>query len=246
MKKTWIKIKRGLNEPKHREAMGMAIWLYMHILDRVDWETGTVYDWRDADEADDMGMNHRTVRSWRRKLEDEGYISTVQKQYNLEISVLNWTNPRNYDGKVLNKKEQRDTKNAPSGVQGDTQGDTQGDSESVTPTYNSHITEHISANAETSLSDEDFWQKKNEEKKAMETEEHKPLEIKGLQSAILSERKFTKEDQAVTRGDTVDSRLSGWYELVPDTVIHVIKTFSDAYGKLPPAAPKKKKDKANH
>ncbi|MCP4139580.1 MAG: hypothetical protein GY755_04715, partial [Chloroflexi bacterium] len=30
------------------------------------------------------------------------------------------------------------------------------------------------------------------------------------------------------------------------TVINVIKTFSEAYGKLPPAAPKNKKDKANH
>jgi hypothetical protein len=27
MKKTWIKIKHGLLEPKHREQMGSAIWL---------------------------------------------------------------------------------------------------------------------------------------------------------------------------------------------------------------------------
>ena len=49
-KKNWIFIKRGLSEdPKHRERMGMAIWLFMHICDAADWETGKVYDWRDKE-----------------------------------------------------------------------------------------------------------------------------------------------------------------------------------------------------
>ena len=41
----------------------------------------------------------------------------------------NWTDPRSYSGKVLNKK-QGDTNMSPSEVEGDTQGDTQGIQES--------------------------------------------------------------------------------------------------------------------
>ena len=49
-KKNWIYIKRGMSEdPKHRERIGMAIWLFMHMIDAADWETGRVYDWRDKE-----------------------------------------------------------------------------------------------------------------------------------------------------------------------------------------------------
>ena len=33
-KKHWISVKRGLSEdPKHRQAMGEAVWLFLHIID---------------------------------------------------------------------------------------------------------------------------------------------------------------------------------------------------------------------
>ena len=69
MKKTWIKIKRGLLEPKHREILGIRIWLYIHMLDRTDWETGIIYGWKDKDEAEDLSMPWRTLQQQRQQLE---------------------------------------------------------------------------------------------------------------------------------------------------------------------------------
>ena len=146
-KKHWIMVKRGLSaDPKHREAMGQAVWCFLHILDRADFETGKVYDWRDADEADDMGVNERTLRSWRQALEKAGYIKCQQKQRGLEITIWNWINPRDYSAGIVNPKG--DTKTAPSETQGDIktaplefQGDIQGDIQvrrnPVTPTLDS-------------------------------------------------------------------------------------------------------------
>ena len=121
-KKNWISVKRGLSEdPKHREAMGEALWLYLHIIDAADWELGIVYDWRDLDIANDMSLSQRTVRDWRQRLQDAGYIKCEQRQHSLDIIIHNWTDPRSYSGKVLNKK-QGDTDMSPSEIQGDTQG----------------------------------------------------------------------------------------------------------------------------
>lgn len=104
-KKHWIYIKRGLSEdPKHREAMGNRIWLYMHIIDRADWETGIVYDWRDPDEAQDMSLPWRTLQKQRQELEELGYISCEKKQHCLNIKIVNWVNPKDYSGKIMNKR----------------------------------------------------------------------------------------------------------------------------------------------
>lgn len=134
-KKNWIMIKRGLSQdPKHRERIGQAIWCFMHIIDRADWETGIVFDWKDKDEADDMGVNVRTLREWRRILDESGYITCKQEQYGQKIVIHNWTNPRNYSGDVLNPFSQGDKKTEP---QDTPQGDTQGNRKDVTPTYSS-------------------------------------------------------------------------------------------------------------
>ena len=104
-KKNWIMVKRGLSEdPKHREAMGNRIWLYLHIIDRADWETGIVYDWRDGNEAEDMGLNHRTLERQRQELADLDYIECKQRKNGQDIAIKNWINPRNYSGGMINKK----------------------------------------------------------------------------------------------------------------------------------------------
>jgi len=98
-------IKRGLSEdPKHRERMGNRIWLFMHMIDRADWETGIVYDWRDNDEAHDMGLEWRTLQKQRQELEKQGYIFCQLKRGGQNITIHNWRNPRNYSGKVFNPK----------------------------------------------------------------------------------------------------------------------------------------------
>lgn len=144
-KKTWIKIKRGLTEPKHRNKIGQKIWLYLHMLDRADWNTGLIYDWRDKDEADDMCMNWRTLRDHRQGLENEGYISCHLAGDHQVIEIHNWTNPREYSGEVYNEKEGGASETVPpengkGDIEGDMKGDIQGYSKSRTPTLYSHIT----------------------------------------------------------------------------------------------------------
>lgn len=138
-KKHWIYLKRGLSEdPKHRQRMGMAVWCFLHICDRADFDTGIVRDWKDEDEAESMGVSVRTLRDWRQKLEREDYISCTQNQYSQDIKIYNWINPRDYSSRVLNPRPKMDfegdKKSAPLEFQGDTRGDTQGNRKSVTPT----------------------------------------------------------------------------------------------------------------
>lgn len=145
-KKNWIYVKRGLSEnPKHRAQMGECIWLYLHIIDRADWEAGIAYDWKDEQEAADMGMPVRTLREQRRKLDDLGYISCFQLKHSQNIIIRKWVNPRDYSGKVLNDLEgdvslppTEDVKGDTEGyIKGDTKGDTKGSTQDVTPTSNS-------------------------------------------------------------------------------------------------------------
>lgn len=141
-KKNWIYIKRGLSEdPKHRAQMGECIWLFMHIIDRADWETGIAYDWKDREEAADMGMSFETLRDQRQKLEKLDYIRCIQKQRGQDIKIMEWRNPREYGTDVKNPRIQGDGEQSPSEFQGDAQGDGHGDpqgsSQAVTPTYDS-------------------------------------------------------------------------------------------------------------
>lgn len=105
MKKTWVKVRSGLLEPKHRKKLGARIWLYLHILDRADWDTGTVKDWTDGDTAKRMKMPQRTVQDQRQRLVEDGYISSVQSFQSLTITIHNWVNPREYSGEVYNGTE---------------------------------------------------------------------------------------------------------------------------------------------
>lgn len=141
-KKNWIYVKRGLSEnPKHRAQMGECIWLYLHIIDRADWEAGIAYDWKDEQEAADMCMPVRTLREQRRKLDDLGYISCFQLKHSQNIIIRKWVNPRDYSGKVLNSFEGDASLPPTEEIKGDTEGyikgDTKGSSQDVTPTSNS-------------------------------------------------------------------------------------------------------------
>src|SRR3990167_2570289 len=126
-KKNWIMIKRGLSEDaQHRAKMGVNLWLFLHIIDRCDWETGIVYEWRDREEADDMQMDLNTLRHQRQKLEEARYITCKQKQHGQEIIIHEWVNPKNYSGRVLNsRKSEGINELLPSDFQGSNQGSNQ-------------------------------------------------------------------------------------------------------------------------
>ena len=127
-KKNWINLKRGLSEdPKHRARMGECIWLFLHIIDLADWETGIVYDWKDEAVAADMTMPITTLRHQRRKLEELDYIRCKQGQRSQDIYILQWINPRNYSGAIINPRNQSDNVLSPSEIQGYNHGDNASD-----------------------------------------------------------------------------------------------------------------------
>lgn len=96
-------VKRGLViDPKHREALGIRIWLYLYLLDMADWKQGTVIEWRDRDAADELQMPLATLRSQRKDLEGAGYIRCQRAGNKQRVTILKWVNPREYTGHVYN------------------------------------------------------------------------------------------------------------------------------------------------
>lgn len=142
--KTWIKIKRGLVlDPKHRIKMGESRWLYDFMLDKTDWDSGTILEWVDKYAADEMQMPLATLRKHRYRLEEEGYISCIQKKHNQTITIHNWTNPREYSGEVYNEKKKGNQLRKPSKkTKGNRKGNTKVIGDVVTSTSNPQITDH--------------------------------------------------------------------------------------------------------
>jgi|WetSurMetagenome_2_1015567.scaffolds.fasta_scaffold18937_10 hypothetical protein len=108
MKKTWIKVKRGILEPKHINKLGAAWYLYLYILDQTEWNSGTITDWKDEYASQDLSKPIALIRAHRRLLEDEKYITCEKNQHSQTIIVHNWTDPRRYDGVVQNESVEND------------------------------------------------------------------------------------------------------------------------------------------
>jgi len=148
MKKTWIKVKRGLLEPKHVIRLGTRFPYYLYLLDKADWDEGQVLFYRDQDAADELGLPLSTIRKQRRQLADDKYIQVEQKHDHQIITINNWTNPREYSGEVYNEVDQGDQKGKPEkdegSIEGSIEGDHMGNAMMVTPTSTSQITNHRS------------------------------------------------------------------------------------------------------
>ena len=79
MKRTWITVKRGLLEPKHRFALGEFVWLYIYMLDMANWEVGAIQEWSDAAASEEMEMPIDTLRYQRKKLQEKGVYNLRAK-----------------------------------------------------------------------------------------------------------------------------------------------------------------------
>jgi hypothetical protein len=183
-KKHWIYIKRGLSEdPKHRAAMGECIWLYMHIIDRADWETGIAFGWKDKEEAADMSMPVDTLRRQRQKLQELDYIRTEQRQHSQDIYIMEWKNPRDYGSETRNPRnqgshEQLLLKDGQGSNQGLNEGSNQVIAQVKTPTYSS--------------------------KSKSESDDSKPYDRK----KGIEEAKKCIEEQRAKKGDIIDLLVS--------------------------------------
>jgi len=137
MKKTWIKVKRGLiTDPMHRNTLGIRIWLYLYMLDRANWDTGIIYEWRDQPEAADLEIPWKTLRDQRQKLDADGYITCELKGNKQQITIHNYTNPREYSDNVHNKSTENHV------PKGNGKGDVKGSRKPRTLPYKSHNTSH--------------------------------------------------------------------------------------------------------
>ena len=86
--------------------LGQAWYLYFYILDNADWDTGAIAEWKDEYAAQDLEKPLGMIREHRKRLADEGYITCEKGRHDQKITVHNWTNPRRYDGEVLNVNPQ--------------------------------------------------------------------------------------------------------------------------------------------
>lgn len=94
MKGFGIYVKNNLLEPKHIEAMGASVWMYMWLLDKMTSvnENGIgktlggqpiTFDMVEAE----LGISVRTYRRWVDQLRDAGYVQTLRTPYGLVITV---------------------------------------------------------------------------------------------------------------------------------------------------------------
>lgn len=83
---------RLIDDPDHLNAIGPAWPLYLYLIRHADFSSGLMNGYTDADAGRDMGVLRRTVRDWRERLQDGGYIRTVRKPHTLTIEVIDiWT-----------------------------------------------------------------------------------------------------------------------------------------------------------
>lgn len=150
-RRTFIKVRRGILEAKHVHDLGVLFPLYLLMLDRANWQSGKVLFYRDQDVADQFEMPIRTVREWRRKLAELGYIDCSQTGNHQEITINKWSNPReNEDINPLYNYGEGDTFMEPNGLEGDNnmeplaEGYIEGDMEGYIEGSRKHVTLPIS------------------------------------------------------------------------------------------------------
>lgn len=183
--------------------MGSAIYLYLHMLDRANWDDGVYYEWIDASVANELEMPMNTVRDYRKQLEAEGYITCKQRQHSQDIIIHNWTDPRTYDGTVINESD----------PQGDVQGDPQdvlGQGINSVPS-SSHISHnHMSVNS-----------KKIIEPERESCDPDGITESMGLGYGGVRKKKVTKEREVVPPAIVAYHSVTGRYprkELYPQII----------------------------
>ena len=95
MKGFGIEIKNELLEPKHIEAMGSAVWLYMWLVDKMtsinEAGVGKVLGGRPVkyeEVKEELGIHQNTYTQWIEKLLEYPYIETDRAPYGIVFRVL--------------------------------------------------------------------------------------------------------------------------------------------------------------
>ena len=93
-KRNWIKVRNGLLDQKHVSALGFCpLYLYLYMLNNVDWDTGMIPGWSDGVVAQELGVKVWQVKEYRWRLRDTGYIKCQRILHGQDISINNWQTP---------------------------------------------------------------------------------------------------------------------------------------------------------
>lgn len=88
----WAPLRRGLfSDPtgKHFRKMGAAIWLYGHLHQVADWQTGRLLrTYRTLE--NETGIPERTLQRMMQNLRQHGYIQVTQLSRALSIEITKW------------------------------------------------------------------------------------------------------------------------------------------------------------
>ena len=97
VKKTWIKVRRGILDSKHTDALGAAWYLFFYILDQANWETGKIVGWKDQFAANELGKSLSLIRYHRQYLQNKEYIICEKRKTDQIITINRWKDPRKDD-----------------------------------------------------------------------------------------------------------------------------------------------------
>ncbi|RJQ33872.1 hypothetical protein C4568_03665 [Candidatus Parcubacteria bacterium] len=95
MKGYGITIKNDLLDPKHIERMGISVWLYMWLIDKMtsisEEGLGKVLGGKPVtyeEVKEELGVGRSTYFRWLKNLEDQGYINLIQAPHGSVITVI--------------------------------------------------------------------------------------------------------------------------------------------------------------
>lgn len=96
MKGFFITINNGLLDPKHREGINEAVWLFMWLIDKMtiinhDTGVGEVLGGKPIkfeEVEEDLGISRATYKRWITILKKGRYIATIRTPHGLKISVF--------------------------------------------------------------------------------------------------------------------------------------------------------------
>ena len=99
----WTPIWKGLatdTDGKHRQAMGLSIWIYLYLLTHTNRQTGIVRKKQETI-AKETGVPLRTVQRHLKRLISQKYITILSSEKYQQIRIEKWKlfNHKQFDDK---------------------------------------------------------------------------------------------------------------------------------------------------
>lgn len=83
-------IRPGILDPKHCNAIGEALWLYLYVHRECNWETGVMKGYQHSKAANSLGTSISTVKRWFTRLVGNRYIESKRLPYGLDVMITKY------------------------------------------------------------------------------------------------------------------------------------------------------------